>query len=158
MSVVAPEITQSGTTAPEIVQSDDFVSLVFSDSSKGGEYEVSASTTVNTDTNVKGAEFKAAEGTTLDLSFGEGTFKKCDISGSDQSDTVVFKKGTVLKGKTKLDLGDGANITKIKGEIDGKVVIKNFNEGSSVKYEGEKYGVDDVEAAKEVNIIIKLED
>ena len=158
MSVVAPEITQAGSTAPEIVQSDDFVSLVFDKTSKGGEYEVTGATKVESDAKVKKASFTTSDGATLDLSFDEGTFKKCDISGSDKADSVVFKKDSVLKGKTTLNLGEGANITKIKGEIKGKVVFEDFNEDSTVKYDGEKYGADDVAAAKEVNIIIKIED
>ena len=158
MSVAAPKISEQGSTTPDIIQEEDFASLVFSETSKGGEYEVSGPTVVDSEAKVKKASFESADGSTLDLTFEQGTFKKTEISGSDEADTVVFKKGTVIKGKTTLNLGDGANVIKIKGDLKGKIVVEDFNEDSFIKYDGKKYGIDDIAEAKEEGIIIKIED
>lgn len=158
MSVVAPKISEEGSIIPKIIQEEDFASLVFNGTSKGGEYEISGPTVVDSQVKLKKASFESADGSTLDLTFEQGTFKKTEISGSDDADTVVFKKGTVIKGKTTLNLGDGANVIKIKGDLKGKIVVKDFNEDSVVEYDGKEYGIDDIAEAKEENIIIKIED
>ena len=132
MSVFTPETKTPGSTAPTIIQGDDFVSLVFADKSKGGSYEVGAETKVETDAALIKAVFTSLEGTPLDLSLSSGTFKKCKINGSELDDSIVIGEDAETKGKLKINAGGGSNTIEFEKEPTSTTVIKFASDENNV--------------------------
>ena len=178
MSVLAPEVTNGGTNPPQVISTADFAELVFDGNASGAEVTFSGDTSVAgkkisgstftvesgksvfQTTKLKGVDVVAESGSTLDAKVSTGVVKSTKFTGSDGDDTVKFGGKTTIKGKVKLDLGEGANTTEIKGDIDGKLVIKSFDADDSVILNGKTYSIDldNLDDLRDEGIKIKLED
>ena len=177
MSVLAPEITSGGTNPPEVVSTADFTELLFDGKSSDAAvtfngdtvvegtkiidstFTVDSGKSVFQTTKLKGGEVVAESDATLNAKVKTGVVKGTNFTGNDGDDTVKFGGKTTIKGKVKVDLGEGANTTVIKSDIDGKIVIKNFDENDTVIFNGEIYTIEsDLDELKDEGIKIKLED
>ena len=97
------------------------------------------------ETRVKGTKIKFKAESADSVSFADGTLVKnvkVNMGGGD--DTITF--GDVkLKGKNVVKLGDGNDTLEISSDTkvkkDGKIVVKDFEEGDTIKLDGEAIDV-----------------
>ena len=160
MSVAAPEISVPGSTAPDVVQSDNFVTLLFDEKSKGGTYEIGSNTKIDTDSKLVKAVFNTVTpNTALQLELEKGVFKKCVINGSNENDSIVIGADAETKGKLKVDFGGGSNTIEFKEEPGSKCVIKNVDADDVIIVNGNSFDIDDAGELKDsFNIKLKFAD
>ena len=178
MSVLAPEITSGGTNPPEVISTADFTELLFDGKSSDAAvtfngdtvvegtkiidstFTVDSGKSVFQTTKIKDVEVVAESGSTLNAKVSTGVVKSTKFTGNDGDDTVKFGGKTTIKGKVKVDLGEGANTTVIKSEIDGKIVIKNFDDDDTIIFNGETFTVDkdNLDELADEGIKIKFKD
>ena len=141
MSVAPPIPSNPGEgKPPEVVQTENFVELVFEGQNTGYEADLPGNTAIAASKPVKEATFNAVteEGETvvvavqskrvkqsdftadgegsLELNVNTGTFAKNSITGGDQSDSVKFGNQATVKG-TSADLGEGDDTVTFKKKV-----------------------------------------
>ena len=178
MSVLAPEITSGGTNPPEVISTADFTELLFDGKSSDAAvtfngdtvvagtkiidstFTVDSGKTTFQTTKLKGGEVVAESDSTLNAKVKTGVVKGFKFTGNDGDDTIKFGGKTTIKGKVKVDLGEGANTTVIKGDIDGTLVIKNFDDDDTIIFNGETYTIDkdNLDELADEGIKIKFKD
>ena len=147
MSVAPPIPSNPGEgKPPEVVQTENFVELVFEGQNTGYEADLPGNTAIAASKPVKKATFNAVteEGETvvvavqskrvkqsdftaegegsLELNVNTGTFAKNNVSGTDQADSLKFGNQATVKG-TSTALGDGDDSVTFKK----KVTVKGRN-------------------------------
>ena len=156
MSVTPPIEKNPGQgKAPEVVQTEDFVELVFQGGNTGYEADLSADTAIAASKPLKEATFNAVteEGETVvvavqskrvkqsefsaegegsfELNVNTGTFAKNSVSGTDQSDSVKFGNQATVKGSsTSLGEGDDSILFRKKVTMKGRNTI-DLGEGGA---------------------------